>query len=293
MTTDKDKSDTDIKDINMANSERENNYSKPKQNKDFVRHGVYTPRSLNIQYGTDKTDRKKYEYSNNNDNDNYKRENKFKFKNSLVITPFYEIEFNASGGIKYIKSHEDRVFFTNDSIFVTTNGIQKIPVLLKRGINKQSMQKKLIVEEKYNYEEKYKIYKNIILYYEENRVDYQITFNKSEPEPNHNIKDITTEFSLNISIPGIDDIATYKKYNGKQEYNSFLSGFSNGSALDGLEYISVGCGKKGGSCMTVYPDKKLLTEYKKKSLDFAVSNIAQPRKNYINLKIYLENYKVT
>jgi len=244
------------------------------KNRDFERHGIYT--SKNTGYN----------------------ENKFKFKNSLIITPNYEIEFNASGGIKYIKNHEDRVFFTDDGIFAMTNNIQKMPVLIKRGINKQSAQKKLIVEEKYNYEEKYEIYKNIILYYEENRIDFQIIFIKSEE--NKNPKDITTEFFLNLSVPGIDDIVTYKKYNGKQEYKSFLSKFQNNpedsdiNITEGsLEYIVVGCGKRSMSCMTLYPDRRLLTEYRNRRLCFIAQNNLNQQKNYINLKIYLENYRIT
>ncbi|MCL1859470.1 MAG: hypothetical protein FWF92_09610 [Oscillospiraceae bacterium] len=252
-----------------------------KQNRDFERHKIYTPRNLDIQYGHDKTNKNKEKYGHVNNYNNYNSENKFRFKNSLVITPFYEIEFNASGGIKYIKNHEGCVFFTDESIFITTNNIQKIPVLMKRGINKQSIQKKLIIEEKYNYEEKYEIHKNIILYFEENRIDFQILFNKSESVPAQNNKDITTEFSLNLSVPGAsgaDDTVTYKKYSDKS---------------DALEYISIKCGKRNDDCMTLYPDKKLRTEYKNKSLGFIASNLLQPQKNYINLKIYLENYRIT
>jgi len=136
------------------NTGRERDNNNPRRNRDFERHGVYTTSSGHSGYN------------------DYSRENKFRFKNSLVITPFYETEFNISGGIKYIKNHEDFVFFTDSGISATTNNIQKIPVLIKRGINKQSVQKKLIIEEKYNYEEKYWINKNIILYYEENRIDF-------------------------------------------------------------------------------------------------------------------------
>jgi len=252
---------------------------KIEKNRDFGRRGVYS--------------QKNYGYDN---------ENRFKFKNSLVITPNYEIEFNASGGVKYIRNHEDRLFFTNAGIFATTNNIRKMPVLIKRGINKQSVRKKLIVEEKYNYEEKYEIDKNIILYYDENRVDYQIFFNKTDGSPN--IKDITAEFFLSLTIPGIDDIVTYKKYNAKQEYKSFLSKFQNNQinqinpgdpdiSGDNLEYIVVGCGKRSMSCMTLYPDRRLLTEYRDKTLCFITPNISHPQKNYINLKIYLENYRIT
>ena len=276
-----------------------------KQNRDFVRHKVYTPRNLNIQYDQNKPEKtektEKYKYGYNGNYDNYNRDNKFRFKNSLIITPFYETEFNVSGGIKYIKDHRDCVFFTDDSIFATTNDIQKIPVLIKREINKQSAQKKLIVEEKYNYEEKYEIYKNIILYYEENRIDFQILFNKLESV--RNTKDITTEFSLNLSVPGIsestesNDTVTYKKYSEKQEYKTLLTSFTGypniSESSDPLEYLVIGCGKHDDSCMTLYPDKKLLTECRDKSLNFAVSNHSQPQKNYINLKIYLENYRVT
>lgn len=272
-------------------SERENiNFNariNSRCNRDFERHGVYTPRSLNIQYGGESQTNQGIAPANN-----------FRFKNSLVITPYYEIEFNAVGGIKYIKNHEDRVFFTNDGIFAMTNNTRKIPVLLKRSINKQAVQKKLIVEERYNYEEKYEIFKNIILYYDENRIDFQILFNKNNSENNANIKDITTEFSLNLSLPGIsgdDDTVTYKKYGAKQEYKSTLSGFSKDHTdYDHPEYILVGCGRKnGGSYMTVYPDRRLTTEYKNQSLNFTAQNISQPQKNYINLKIYLENYRIT
>ncbi|MCL2816744.1 MAG: hypothetical protein FWD23_19260, partial [Oscillospiraceae bacterium] len=120
-----------------------------------------------------------------------------------------------------------------------------------------------------------------------------ILFNKSEFMPTQNIKDITTEFSLNLSVPGIsraDDTVTYKKYNGKQEYKSLLS---SSDFSEPLEYLVINCGRHENSRMTLYPDKKLLTEYKNKSMNFTASNIAQPQKNYINLKIYLENYKVT
>jgi len=270
-----------------------------KINRDFERHKIYTPRSLNIQYGQNGQNKKE---KRGYDNYGCDRENKFKFKNSLVITPFYETEFKVSGGIKYIKNHDGCVFFTDDNIFALTNNIQKIPVLVKREINKQSVQKKLIIEEKYNYEEKYDIFKNIILYYEENRVDFQILFNKSESDPIKNIKDITTEFSLNLSIPGIsgaEDIVTYKKYNEKQEYKSLLSGLSDSDSHDfseslkSTEYMIIGRGKRGGEYMTVYPDKKLLTKYNGKSFSFTASNLSEPRKNYINLKIYLENYKIT
>jgi len=224
------------------------------KNRDFERHGVYTPRNLN-----------------------YNNETKFRFKNSLVITPFYETEFYESGGIKYIKNHEEHVFFTNCGIFATTNNIQKIPVLTSRGINKQSIQTKLIIEEKYNYEEKYNIQKNIILYYNENRIDFQILFEKTEL----NTKDITTDFSLNLIVPE-SGITTYKKYSEKQEESEIPHG--------NLEYITV---NRKGSFMTLYPGKNLSTEYKNKSLSFTASNIFQPAKNHIDLKIYLENYRIT
>lgn len=279
---------------NFENAERGATRAYPNNNRDFERHGVYTPRNPNIHFSNNIRD------GTNKDNG---RDNKFRFKNSLIITPYYEIEFHDVGGIKYIKNHENRVFFTNDGIYALTNNIQKIPVLLKRGINKQPIQKKLIVEEKYNYEEKYEIYKNIILYYDENRIDFQISFNKLDIDPEKsenthtNIKDITTEFSLNLSVSGIDEIITYKKYSSKDEYKSLLSELSGDNSLSGggLEYLMVGCEKGGGACMTVYPGKKLLTScnHASKSLCFTTPNLSAPQRNYINLKIYLENYRVT
>jgi len=87
-------------------------------------------------------------------------------------------------------------------------------------------------------------------------------------------------------MPGTGNIVTYKKYNGKQEYNS-------PDDFDNLEYLVAGSGKQGGHCMTLYPGRKLLTVYKNKSLSFTVPNVSQPQRNYINLKIYLENYRIT
>jgi len=87
-------------------------------------------------------------------------------------------------------------------------------------------------------------------------------------------------------MPGNGNIITYKRYNGKQEYNS-------PDDFDNLEYIVVGDGKKGGYCMTLYPGRNLLAVYKNKSLSFTVPNVSQPQKNYIGLKIYLENYRIT
>jgi hypothetical protein len=236
------------------NTDKTNN---PRNNRDFERHRVYAPRY-----------------------NDYNRDNKFKFRNSLVITPFYETEFNPSGGIKYIKNHDDRVFFADDSIFATTNNIQKMPVLISRGINKQSGKKKLTIEEKYNYEEKYEIYKNIVLYYEENRIDFDILFNKSNVGPNQNLKDITTEFYLSLSVPSMTS-------------GTNISVNENENISGNPEYIIVGDGKKGGLCMTVYPDKNLLAGYKDRTLSFTAPNISQPQKNNINIKIYLENYRVT
>jgi len=239
---------------------------KSRHNRDFERRGVYTPRNLNIGYGR-----------NGSKQSDEIPPNNFRFKNSLVITPYYEIEFNAMGGIKYLKDHDNNIFFTNDGIFALTNHIRKIPVLIKRSINKQAAQKKLIVEERYNYEEKYAVFKNIILYYEENRIDFQILFNKSNPENNSaqkNPKDITTEFSLNLSVPfisGEEDITAHK------------------------DYIIAKSKKDKDFCMTLYPDKRAVVKYQKqnKTLCFITPNNPEAAKNYINLKIYPENYRIT
>ena len=245
------------------------------------------------------------------------------FKNSLIITPNYEIEFNGTGGVKYIKNHDDCVFFTGGGIFARTNNIQKIPVLLKREINKLSSQKKLIVEEKYNYEEKYEVHQNIIIYYEENRIDFQVLFNKSISNANNtNSKDITSEFTLNLAVPMISDAVTYKKYSEKQEHKNLFSKLSNSSdssnsndisdisdsefdkdspILDNVEYIIVKCGKSDDLYMTIYPERTQILKYKNKSLGFSVPvlpilpipPILPEDKLCINLKIYLEKYRIT
>ena len=216
------------------------------------------------------------------DSNNSAGDNKFRFKNSLIITPNYELEFEGTGGIKYTKNHEGCVFFSGGGIFAQTNGVQKIPILLKRGINKLSSQKKLIVEEKYNYEEKYEVHQNIILYYEENRIDVQILFIKN---PRLETKDITSGFAVNFYFPEMYEANfEYKKFSGKEEYKQAFE------KLGGVEYIYLACGKEYG--LTVYPERGQTLEYKNKSLFFAVDNPPELDKNYINIKFYLEKYKV-
>jgi len=224
---------------------------------------------------------KKYNSLYNSDYDNNLYGNKFRFKNSLIITPNYEAEFESTGGIKYIKNHDGCVFFSGANIFAQTNGVQKLPVMLKRGINKLSSQKKLIVEEKYNYEEKYDIHQNIILYYGENRIDFQVLFVKTELET----KDITSEFAINFYFPEMyGETLEYKKFPEKEEYKQAFG------LLENAEYIYLNCGKICG--MTIYPEQSQTLRYKNKSLDFAVANPPDSQKNYINIKIYLEKYIV-
>ena len=173
------------------------------------------------------------------------------------------------------------MFFSGANIFAETNGVQKLPVMLKRGINKLSSQKKLIVEEKYNYEEKYDIHQNIILYYGENRIDFQVLFVKTELET----KDITSGFALNFYFPKMyGETLEYKKFREKDEYKQSFS------LLENAEYIYLDCGKICG--MTLYPERTQVLRYKNKSLDFCVANPPDLDKNYINIKIYLEKYKI-
>lgn len=236
------------------------------------------------------------------------------------------MEFNGTGGIKYLRNNDDYVFFTGGNIFCKTNNIQKMPVLLKREINKLSSQKKLIIEEKYNYEEKYEAYQNIILYYAENRIDFSLLFDKLNMQNSKHIKDITNEFTLMLTVPGIDDVITYKKYAGKQEYKNLFSKLlytnyyesenasesdkaddivktdktdkfdefdKNYPILDSLEYFIIKCVKNKDIYMTVYPDKNQILKYKNKSLCFSVPNLnLNQDKIYINLTIYLEKYKL-
>ena len=239
-----------------------------RHHRNFGSREVYLPRKYNGLYNTD--------YNHVYDS------NSFRFKNSLIITPNYEAEFESTGGIKYIRSHEGCAFFSGANIFAQTNNVQKLPVLLKRGIHKLSSQKKLIVEEKYNYEEKYEIHQNIILYYEENRIDFQVLFVKNL---NLETKDITSEFAINFYLPEMDGCTLeYKKFTETDEYKQAFD------ELDNAEYIFLNCRKTCG--MTIYPGREHRLRYKNKSLDFAVENPPDTEKNYINIKIYLEKYKV-
>jgi len=303
MTTQK----PEIVNIKEKNSK---NYNSSREHRDFGRHDVYMPKNIN-----------------NGSNNKNGEEIKFRFKNSLIVTPNYTTEFNGTGGIKYIKNHDDTVFFTGGNIFFRTNNIQKMPVLLTREINKLSGRKKLTVEEKYNYEEKYAVNQSIILYYDENRLDYQTVIKKSDPENSvlyQNGKDVTTEFSLNLTVPGIQDAVAYKKFTGDYEYKNFLSKLSrqpdkpeqpdsetggefdrDSPILDGVEYIIIKCGRSSDSYMTVYPGKEQILKYNNKSLWFSVpnnlNNLNNPNNlnnfnNFnqdaicINLRIYLEKY---
>ena len=240
-----------------------------RHHRNFGSRQIYLPKKYNSLYNAD--------YENN-----LYDSNRFKFKNSLIITPHYEAEFESTGGIKYIRNHEGCIFFTGANLFAQTNGVQKLPVMLKRGINKLSSQKKLIVEEKYNYEEKYEIHQNIILYYEENRIDFQVLFVKNL---NLQTKDITSEFAVNFYLPEMYGCTLeYKKFSETDEYKDAFE------KLENAEYICLNC--RECCAMTIYPERKQLIRHKNKSLDFAVDNPPDSEKNYINLKIYLEKYKV-
>jgi hypothetical protein len=245
-----------------------NENSADRRHRNFGSRGIYLPERYNSLY--------------NSDYDNNIYGNKFRFKNSLIVTQNYEAEFESTGGIKYIRNHGGCVFFSGANISAQTNGVQKLPVMLKRGINKLSSQKKLIVEEKYNYEEKYEIHQNIILYYEENRIDFQVLFAK---DPEYITKDITSGFALNFYFPEMGGGAPeYKKFSESGEHNQAFD------LLGGVEYIYLNCGKICG--VTIYPERGQTLRYKNKSLDFAVGNPPELEKNYINIKIYLEKYKI-
>ena len=261
----------------------ENNIGRHHRN--FGSRQIYLPK----KYNDLSADYNKHDKNGNNDT------NKFRFKNSLIITPNYEAEFESTGGIKYIKNHDDCVFFSGGGISAQTNGVKKLPVMQKRGVNKLSGQKKLIIEEKYNYEEKYEIHQNIILYYEENRVDFQVSFVKNTQLET---KDITSEFALDFNFPEMyGDIFEYKEFAKKDEIKQTLEKLDKG--LSGIEYIYLECRKGQEYGMTIYPERKQTIEYKtstgynkNKSLIFSVANPPELDKNYINLKFYLEKYKV-
>jgi len=237
------------------------------------------------------------DYDSKYDNNGNNGANKFRFKNSLIITPNYEVEFESTGGIKYIKNHDDCLFFSGGGISAQTNGVKKLPVMQKRAVNKLSGQKKLIIEEKYNYEEKYDIHQNIILYYEENRVDFQVSFVKNI---HLETKDITSEFALDFNFPEIyGDIFEVKEFSKKEEIKQALERMDKG--MSGIEYIYLNCRKGQDYGMTIYPERKQTVEYKKagyagykenKNMIFSVANPPELEKNYVNIKFYLEKYKV-
>lgn len=224
-----------------------------------------TYKNMNRMDGQKKQPSREFGYSKKADGRNTGDENVFRFKNSLIITPFYEIEFNATGGIKYLRNHANTVFIVGDHIYARTNNIQKIPVLLKREINKQSDQKKLIIEEKYNYEEKYSINQNIILFFDENRLDFQILFNKNKSSKEN--KDITDEFSLAFFLPEVDNkILLPEDCSG----NRLLYSGAN-------EYL------------TIKSNKVINQRFKNKTLFLYNDNIVDQQKIYMNYQLYLFN----
>ena len=252
-----------------------------KYSRSFGKHDVYMPKNLTVSN------------KNNNYNKHGDDENKFKFKNSLIITPFYEIEFNNNGGIKYLRNHENSVFLVGDNIYARTNNILKIPILIKREINKLSSQKKLIVEEKYNFEEKYEIYQNIILYYEENRLDFQVLFSKSKKGSGSYSKDITDEFYVSLFVPEISNISDipdaviYKTYKAQTYTSMFIGGAGTPPVVENPEQMIIKCEKE---YMTIFFDRNQYIKYKNKTLHFVVPNvdIKNQQKYYVNFKLYLE-----
>jgi len=199
----------------------------------------------------------------------------------LIVTPYYEVEFNGTGGIKYIKNNDDILFFSGDNILARTNKIQKLPVLLQRDINKIASQKKLIVKEKYNYEEKFEITQDIILYYLENRIDFQVVFSKNNE---YKTKDITDEFELNFYFPEFDIISEVKNFDNQNQNQN-----SDSMVLNHIEYLLLSLNKNKGS-ITIYPEINQNIILKNKNIVFSVPNLESTTKNYINLKFYLEKY---
>lgn len=131
----------------------------------------------------------------------------FTLKNSLIITPHYEVEFELTGGVRYVKNHRNDVLIVGDRISVIMNGVKKIPILLKREIDKRSEEKKIIVAEMYNFDDIYRFHHDVSLFYDENKIESVLRCVKNNGiKPVGSDKNIISSMSLGYSIPEIRDI---------------------------------------------------------------------------------------
>lgn len=131
----------------------------------------------------------------------------FTLKNSLIITPHYEVEFELTGGIRYVKNHRNDVLAVGDRISVIMNGVKKIPILLKREIDKRSEDKKIIVAEMYNFDDVYRFHHDVSLFYDEYKIESVLRCVKNNgPKPVGSDKNIISSMSLGYSIPEVRDI---------------------------------------------------------------------------------------
>lgn len=131
----------------------------------------------------------------------------FTLKNSLIITPHYEVEFELTGGIRYVKNHRNDVLLVGDRISVIMNGVKKIPILLKREIDKRSEDKKIIVAEMYNFDDVYRFHHDVALFYDENKIESVLRCVKNNGQkPVGYDKNIISSMSIGYSIPEVRDI---------------------------------------------------------------------------------------
>ena len=211
--------------------------------------------------------------------DKYFRESAFKFKNSLILTPNYEAEFSTGGGVRYIRSFDNEILFMQEGIFVTYNGILKLPVMEKREIKRQSDRQRLVIEEKYNFEETFAIKQETVLFYGEPRVDLLVTAEKVFRAASK-AADRQYTLTLHLIAPEIGETARWRGAGVPEgEYVAFLT--REGARLEGASEVSL---EYGRSDMLLYPEGGYDIYIKKMDLKLTAARMG-PGKTRINCRI--------
>lgn len=192
--------------------------NKKRENRDFgVRGGG------NFGYNKHSTGSRGENQKNYENNYGYGESSPFKLKNSLIITPHYEVEFELTGGIRYVKNHRNDVLLVGDRINVMMNSVKKIPILLKREIDKRSEDKKIVVTEVYNFDDIYKFNHEISLFYDENKISCVLRCVRTNALGE---KNIINSMSLGYSLPEVRDIIRLDPGTGDSpsRVSTFLAG---------------------------------------------------------------------
>lgn len=184
----------------------------------------------------------------------------FTLKNSLIITPHYEVEFELTGGIRYVKNHRNDVLAVGDRISVIMNDVKKIPILLKREIDKRSEDKKIVVAETYNFDDVYFFRHDVSLFYDENKIDSLLRCEKNDGQkPVGHEKNVISSMSIGYSFPEIRDIIRLDS--GGNATALPVGGKISDSPCDSAKFDLGGSPSHGSSSVSVIFDQTAAVSY--------------------------------